>query len=337
MNTRGLMELVILNIGRDLGVISDAVFAMMVIMAIVTTFLTSPILNWVYPRRLIAAEREASPGGGAFSILIPVSLPKSGGPLVQLADTLIGSVEGGGKVFALHLRPPADHPTFRSGLTEDGTSSDETLAPLLAQARARSLMVEPLSFVSRDISADISNIARERSVNLVLIGFHKPVIGKAILGGTVHHLLSHCPTDLAIFVDRGFRQARKILVPYLGTAHDRLAVSLAARMARNTEAQVTVLFVVSPMRGDASKTLEAREHVERTFAHPGQAAPVVFRVVEDPSPVGVVLHQAPQFDLVIIGVAEEWGLESHLFGWRAERIARDCPTSMLVVRRTGSG
>jgi len=46
-----------------------------------------------------------------------------------------------------------------------------------------------------------------------------------------------------------------------------------------------------------------------------------------------VLHQAPQFDLVIIGVAEEWGLESHLFGWRAERIARDCPTSMLIVRK----
>jgi hypothetical protein len=47
----------------------------------------------------------------------------------------------------------------------------------------------------------------------------------------------------------------------------------------------------------------------------------------------VVLHQAPQFDLVIIGVAEEWGLESHLFGWRAERIARDCPSSMLIVRK----
>jgi len=60
---------------------------------------------------------------------------------------------------------------------------------------------------------------------------------------------------------------------------------------------------------------------------------VTFRIVEDPSPVGVVLHQAPQFDLVIIGVAEEWGLESHLFGWRAERIARDCPSSMLIVRK----
>src|SRR5207237_5017642 len=50
MNTRGLMELVILNIGRDLGVITDAVFAMMVIMALVTTALPTRILRLVYPR-----------------------------------------------------------------------------------------------------------------------------------------------------------------------------------------------------------------------------------------------------------------------------------------------
>src|SRR5439155_19197905 len=50
MNNRGLMELVILNIGRDLGVITDAVFAMMVLMALVTTFLTTPLLHWFYTR-----------------------------------------------------------------------------------------------------------------------------------------------------------------------------------------------------------------------------------------------------------------------------------------------
>lgn len=48
MNTRGLMELVILNIGFDIGVISPALFSMMVLMAIVTTFITSPVLELVY-------------------------------------------------------------------------------------------------------------------------------------------------------------------------------------------------------------------------------------------------------------------------------------------------
>ena len=47
MNTRGLMELVVLNIGLDLGVISPTLFAMMVFMAIATTFATSPLLSWL--------------------------------------------------------------------------------------------------------------------------------------------------------------------------------------------------------------------------------------------------------------------------------------------------
>jgi len=45
MNTRGLMELIVLNIGLDLRVISPELFAMMVMMAIVTTMLTSPIVR----------------------------------------------------------------------------------------------------------------------------------------------------------------------------------------------------------------------------------------------------------------------------------------------------
>lgn len=59
MNTRGLMELIILNIGLDVGVISPALFSMMVLMALATTFMTTPLLEWVYPMRLIQAENVA--------------------------------------------------------------------------------------------------------------------------------------------------------------------------------------------------------------------------------------------------------------------------------------
>jgi Kef-type K+ transport system membrane component KefB len=47
MNTRGLMELIALNVGLDLGVVSPTLFAMLVLMALVTTFATSPILALV--------------------------------------------------------------------------------------------------------------------------------------------------------------------------------------------------------------------------------------------------------------------------------------------------
>jgi Kef-type K+ transport system membrane component KefB len=339
MNTRGLMELVILTAGLEIGVITAAVYTMMVLMALVTTAMTTPILNWVYPRRLFDGAQLSGGGGDGvaaatgYSILIPVSLPKSGAPLVQLADTLIGADKEHSRLFAIHLRKPADHEAYRSGLDEAGATRDESLAPLLAQARGRAIPVEPISFVSRDVAGDIAQAARLNNVNLVLMGFHKPVIGKQILGGTVHRVLQQCGSDVAIFVDRGFRTARRILVPYLGSAHDRLAMDLAARMSRNTEAQVTILHIVAPMRTRDGKSIGAKAAVDRAFHEPGLKNPVVFRVIEDQSPVGVVLHQAQNADLVILGVAEEWGLESYLFGWRAQRIARDCPSSLLIVRK----
>ena len=49
MNTRGLMELIVLNIGLDLGVVSPTLFAMMVIMALVTTMITSPVIQLLSP------------------------------------------------------------------------------------------------------------------------------------------------------------------------------------------------------------------------------------------------------------------------------------------------
>lgn len=51
MNTRGLMELVVLNIGLDLGVISPTLFAMMVVMAVTTTMATTPLLALLLPQR----------------------------------------------------------------------------------------------------------------------------------------------------------------------------------------------------------------------------------------------------------------------------------------------
>jgi len=47
MNTRGLMELVVLNIGFDLGILSPEIFAMLVLMALATTFMTGPLLDLV--------------------------------------------------------------------------------------------------------------------------------------------------------------------------------------------------------------------------------------------------------------------------------------------------
>lgn len=61
MNTRGLMELVILNIGLDLGIISPTLFSMMVAMALVTTLMTTPVLQWIGAR---SPHLESQPAQG---------------------------------------------------------------------------------------------------------------------------------------------------------------------------------------------------------------------------------------------------------------------------------
>ena len=65
MNTRGLMELIVLNIGYDLGILSGRVFAVMVIMALATTFMTAPLLGLVEARKRkeeVQAELAPEPG-----------------------------------------------------------------------------------------------------------------------------------------------------------------------------------------------------------------------------------------------------------------------------------
>src|SRR4051812_22236174 len=134
MNTRGLMELVILNIGLQEGVITPAVFAMMVIMALVTTALTTPVLHWLYPQSRSFGEHVGETMSESYSVLVSVAMPKSGATLARLAGMLIAkrAVNGTtatakdaktasevpdapvnpGRLVALHLRRPVDHEAY---------------------------------------------------------------------------------------------------------------------------------------------------------------------------------------------------------------------------------
>jgi Kef-type K+ transport system membrane component KefB len=62
MNTRGLMELIVLNIGLDMGVISPTLFAMMVLMALATTLATAPVLGMVGTTAVRTPDSQSSRG-----------------------------------------------------------------------------------------------------------------------------------------------------------------------------------------------------------------------------------------------------------------------------------
>ena len=61
MNARGLMELIIINIGLQRGIISAALFATLVIMAVITTLMASPIFDWLVGRHALGAGTRTRP------------------------------------------------------------------------------------------------------------------------------------------------------------------------------------------------------------------------------------------------------------------------------------
>jgi Kef-type K+ transport system membrane component KefB/nucleotide-binding universal stress UspA family protein len=337
LNTRGLMELVILDIGRQLGVISDAIFAMMVLMAVGTTALTTPILDLVYPdrlRRVKPAQQELRRRHD--SILVPISMPASAKVLALVADLISGPGSSQRRVVGLHLRRVDEHEALEAAVGE-AESLSEALRDLQSSAEARSLPIEALSFIATDPATEIVQTAADCGAGLLLMGFHKPIIGTTVLGGTVHRVMEHAPCDVAVLVDRGLGdRIGSIVVPYLGSRDDRLALELASAIARSGGATVTVLHIVPPT-GDSSamprQRRNAGEVTSRVFNDPTQSGKVTFRVMETSDPIATVLTHCAQFDLMLIGATEEWGLASQFFSLRTDRIASQCTTSMLIVRR----
>ncbi|HEX8322674.1 MAG TPA: cation:proton antiporter [Tepidisphaeraceae bacterium] len=327
MNTRGLMELIILTVGLQLKVINERVYGMMVIMALVTTGMAAPLIQMLLPRLPKRAGDDK-----LYSLLIPIAKPESGGPLMQMAGYLSEAERDRRRLFALHLARPTDSQMFAS-FTGDVLVPKlmQEMEPLLAEAEAQKLTVEPMAYFSRDVPSDIARVVHQQNIDLVLMGYHTPVWGRSLLGGIVHRVLTAADCDVAVFVERGFSRPTRILVPFMGSSHDRLALDLAGRIAASTGAAISIIHVT-----DAGENAE-HPTVDRAFADPTQKQAVSVKVVPSDAPADAILAEITDHDLVVIGVAEEWGLESSLLGLRAERIATKCPASMLIVRRFKQG
>jgi Kef-type K+ transport system membrane component KefB/nucleotide-binding universal stress UspA family protein len=340
MNTRGLMELVVLNVGFDLGVISPTLFTMMVLMALVTTFITTPLLRWINPP-LEAEEKKSADAvatpmpvapATAFTVLMCVGNERSGPAMVTLSDALTRRETISRRLYALRLLPTPERASFyaqRDSINPAGSALD----PLLAKADTLGAEVRPLSFVSPDPASDICNVAEVKRANLVLLGWHNPVLSRSVLGGTVRQVLERTPADIGVLIDRGLSQVRKVLVPFQGTEHDKAALALARRLL-DAGVAITVLHVVAPGRPRDEAPLGANAAVEQAFLEPGSKGPAVrVKTVEGSAPVQAALEEAARgYDLVVVGVGHEWGLERRLFGVFSERLIQQCPTSLLVVR-----
>jgi nucleotide-binding universal stress UspA family protein len=140
--------------------------------------------------------------------------------------------------------------------------------------------------------------------------------------------------DVAVFIDKEMQpEPRRLLLPYTGTSHDRAALRLAIHLARRTKAALTVLHVVRPGRSEPTLEIEVGRRLGRNSTEQlGEGATVQLSVVESHDPVDAVLDQVGDYDLVIVGIGDEWNLTPGTLGVRQERIAAETPTSLLLVR-----
>ncbi|HZL36168.1 MAG TPA: cation:proton antiporter [Tepidisphaeraceae bacterium] len=331
MNTRGLMELIILEIGLSFGVLSKPLFAMMVVMALVTTFMTTPLMRLLYSparqkKELEDAAREDAEKVPGVHVVVPVSLKSTAPALVRIGAMLMGTDPG--RLYAVHLDRPEEYERRSKSAMID---ADRVLQVAQRTAQAARVPVNTVSYVSRNIARDISDAVKRFHASWVVLGWRKPVRFKAVLSGTVGQVLRQAPANVAILIDKGLEEVQNIVVPYLGETQDRGALLAAERFGRLPGVKVTILHVVKPNRDNTDERLSVQTSVDKELPGSGAQNAVRMQVVESDSPVKVVVEESRKYDLMVIGVAEEWNLEAVSIFRKHESVAQLSHCSLLIV------
>ena len=334
MNCRGLTELVILNIGLDLGVIPPALFAMLVIMALVTTFMTTPILSRIYSpeqqARMVADE------GGAGGIeeetwRVMVHVPNLD-RAHELVHTALSLADGqGDRIEVVLVRTVGlGDGVFRGRDAEQALGS---LKPLVDFVEGAGYEAVPLAVPTRSVDQTLIRVAAEHAPNLILLPWRRPLFGSRFLGGSVGAVLRDAEADVAVFVDPAgagvsLGSDDEVLVPYGAGFHEEVALDLGLRLAKEHGASVRILGTGGSASGDEAHELAsvAAEAYKRTGVWTTAAA-------EGEDVVGAAIEGAKQAGVVVLGVSDEWAHEKQSLGRLREAVATRSSAPILLVRR----
>lgn len=269
MNTRGLMELVVLNIGYDMKVLNDKVFAMMVIMALVTTFMTGPALdfiNWIFRKKeslVPAGITEAS----KYKVLVSFGNPQRGRSLLKLASNLVHKMNGNASITAMHLAQTNELHHFNLEEYEN-----ESFTPIIEESKALDQKITTLFKASVDIDADITEVANKGEYDLLLVGLGQSIFEGSLLGKVLgfttriispdriintlsgkEKLFENSPFDdrtrqilnrsqipVGILIDKHLQKTERVFIPVFGREDEPL-IQYAQKLIHNSGAQVTIL------------------------------------------------------------------------------------------------
>ncbi|RZK04155.1 MAG: cation/H(+) antiporter [Flavobacterium sp.] len=269
MNTRGLMELIVLNIGLDLGVLSPEIFTMMVIMALITTFMTGPaldLINFIFKTKDAIIPEEVQVVN-KYKVLFSFGNSDRGKSLLRLANSFVKKENTESIVTAMHLTSSNELHTF--DLEEQEKKS---FTPILAESKNLDQKIVTLFKASNDINTDIVEIANHGEYDLLLVGlgqsiFEGTLLGK-VLGFTTRimnpdrlidkfigkeGLFENSPFDertrqiiakskmpVGILVDKDLNNPDKVFMPIF-SKEDAFLINYAEKLVYNNDSHITFI------------------------------------------------------------------------------------------------
>ncbi len=348
MNTRGMTELIVLNLALDTGVITQDLFTMLVIMALVTTLIAGPLLKLLDPKNELGAPiKEELEDARQMSVAqfpglqLPeeavLVAPQSEGALphlLSLAEPLARSEPPRELIVARLLRPTRGA-AARGGLQTERRLLEETtnhVNEVRFDLIERGVAARGVAFVSPDPGEDLSKLAESEEVALVLVDGYRPLVGGGVPRGDVGTVLREAHCDVAVLVARESMPvapgpADPVIVPFGGAEHDWAALELGAWIAAATSAPLKLLGAagqvderarVSRLLGDAGVLVRQYAGVaaEPLVAEPGKKA---------------IVEAAGEAGLLVIGLSDRWQEEG--LGPTRSEIAGAAPAPVLFVRR----
>ena len=301
MNTRGLMELVVLNIGYDLGVLSTEIFTMMVIMALVTTFMTGPALDFIgfiFKDKIPAVPQEIG-NKSKYKILLSFATPERGKKLLKLANSLVKKQGDSSIVTAMHLSLSTEIHSF-----DIKDHERKMLVPVIEESERLNQNMVSVFKVTNDIDTDIIDTANQGDYDLLLVGlgqsiFDGTLLGK-ILGFTTRivnpdrlidkftgkeglfenspfdertrHIILKSKMPVGIFIDKDLEEVNQVFMPIF-TKEDSFLIEYAKKLINNNGSQITVL--------DASGEVKNTRDIQETIRSIEQIAPNHIMIMHD--------------------------------------------------------
>jgi Kef-type K+ transport system membrane component KefB/nucleotide-binding universal stress UspA family protein len=345
LNARGAMEIIIATIGLQLGILTQDMFSIIVIMAMSTSLMAPPALRWVL-RRVVPEEQElrrlrqeelavGSVVAKVHRVLVPVRRRER--------EDAVHSIEAH-VLDRLRRKSPLSVTLFNVTDPGDRASSVEFLDRLAEGFPDVELVKKVVE--ARDPGRAILDEAA-KYYDLIILGATEQRPGASalfnpIVDNTIR--MAPCPTMVVKGeVLDGNWPPRRILVPTNGSLAARHAAEVAFALASEGE-EVIVLNVIeeqaSPYRyASGPEAADLRQQTARQIVHElqqlgeAQGTQVAGRVEVGPSPEDAILDLADTepADLIVMGTDVRPGSERLFLGPRVERILEQAPCPVLVV------